>query len=136
MGRRELPGAHPLGVIPQTAGNDGRVRPRRRRGDGGRAWWLDDAEAQHRAAPRSFFIPPIEERRELAVGRSAKLLFAFDDRVVDDVARSGERMWVEVVERCGDGSYVGSSPERGLPASRTSSGSARSTRNRPRSARR
>ena len=73
--------------------------------DEAETWWLDSAEARHEVNPRSFFIPPVIDRQQLAVGRSAKLVFEFDERIVDGIRRTGERMWVEVVERREDGGY-------------------------------
>lgn len=70
-------------------------------------FWLADAEARHNAAPRSFFIPPLEHRRRLAVGRYAKLLFACALRTVNGQEHDGERMWVEVVAVGRDGRYTG-----------------------------
>ena len=67
-------------------------------------WWLENADARHAEAPRSFFIPPLEHRRELAPGRLVKLVFAFDP---PRRGHSAERMWVEVTQRHRDGTYTG-----------------------------
>jgi hypothetical protein len=70
----------------------------------GERWWLDNAEEAHAAAPRSFFIPPEDKRRNLKLGDEVKLLFRFDPPVQ---GYSVERMWVEV-------SHVETDQYRGL----------------------
>ena len=60
----------------------------------GSEWLLGDAEEQHRARPRSFFIPSLEERESIAVGGLARFLFVVRDPVPE--APRAERMWVEV----------------------------------------
>ncbi len=55
---------------------------------------LDDAEERNAAAPRSFFIPSAEVRRNLEPGDIVKLIFRLE--TADEVAV--ERMWVEVVD--------------------------------------
>lgn len=57
-------------------------------------WTLDNAEERAAEAPRSFFIPPAETRRNLQVGDVVKLIF----RLESDDSVQVERMWVEVVE--------------------------------------
>jgi hypothetical protein len=71
-------------------------------------FWLADAEARHAAAPRTFFIPALEDRRALTVGRYVKLLFACAPREVRGRVHDGERMWVQVVAVGNDGRYTGS----------------------------
>jgi hypothetical protein len=65
---------------------------------------LADVERTHRQHPRTFSIPRSDRRRALAVGEVVKLVFELAK------PRAGqphaERMWLEVVERAGDG-YVG-----------------------------
>jgi len=67
-------------------------------------WYLGDAEEQHRAHPRSFFIPSLEERSTLTPGRGVRLMF------MRRAARPGEpraeRMWLEV-EGVDDAGYTG-----------------------------
>jgi len=64
---------------------------------------LDNAEALHRENPRSFSIPRSEQRANLKVGQSAKLIFI---SATSSGPYSAERMWVEVVT-AKKGSYVG-----------------------------
>jgi hypothetical protein len=66
-------------------------------------WWLDSAEAVNAEAPGSFFIPPVERRRNLQPGDQVKLLFRFDPPVE---GYNVERMWVEV-ESVAAGEYRG-----------------------------
>ena len=70
----------------------------------GSDWFLGDAEEQHRAHPRSFFIPSRAERESLAPGRDVRLMFIRRDPAAGEP--SGERMWLEV-ESAGEGGYVG-----------------------------
>jgi hypothetical protein len=58
-------------------------------------WTLDNAEERAAEAPRSFFIPPPEVRRNLAVGDLVKLIFCLER---EDGEYEVERMWVEVVQ--------------------------------------
>ncbi len=70
-------------------------------------WELRSAEASHRENPDTFWIPPAEQRRSLAVGRAARLIFEI--RLEDDghgPLIQGERMWVNVSEIVGS-LYVG-----------------------------
>lgn len=67
-------------------------------------WFLGDAEEQHRAHPRTFFIPSRSQREALAVGDWARLTFVLRNPAVD--GPSAERMWVVVSEVAGSG-YVG-----------------------------
>jgi hypothetical protein len=67
-------------------------------------WWLDNAEARHAEAPRSFFIPPRGRREALLPGDVVKLIFLFDPAAWNGM--NGERMWVEVLSSLG-GNYVG-----------------------------
>lgn len=68
-------------------------------------WCLDDGEAYHRAAPKTFWIPDLAERRNLRPGDLAKLIFQIHIDDDDDPIRV-ERMWVIVRERI-DGGYLG-----------------------------
>jgi hypothetical protein len=70
-------------------------------------WWLGDGEQLSAEAPRTFFIPPIEHRANLDIGRTAKLLFQCTPRDVGGAVYDGERMWVEVTSKRTDGSYTG-----------------------------
>lgn len=65
---------------------------------------LRNGEDLNRQAPRSFFIPSRAEREALQPGGLAKLYFEVVDP--DDEMPGAERMWVQVVERQGDG-YAG-----------------------------
>jgi hypothetical protein len=67
-------------------------------------WYLGNAEDEHAANPRSFFIPALDERSSRKPGDLVKLLF-----YLRNPAPSGpraERMWLEVSARDEDG-YVG-----------------------------
>jgi hypothetical protein len=70
-------------------------------------WRLQDAEALHAEHPRSFFIPPAPRRRALAEGELVKLGFEYGPHA--DRLDEGhiERMWVQVLERAGDGHLHG-----------------------------
>jgi hypothetical protein len=70
----------------------------------GSDWFLGDAEEQHRAHPRSFFIPSRAERETLAPGRDVRLSFL--RRNPPGGEPSGERMWLQVESAGADG-YVG-----------------------------
>lgn len=70
-------------------------------------WQLDCAETLHRGAPQTFWIPPVQRRRNLRPGDIVKLVFRIalrDERgqKLDEV----ERMWVIVRDRV-DGYYRG-----------------------------
>src|SRR5882757_273886 len=67
-------------------------------------WCLEDGEDRHRAAPATFQIPDIAERRALQPGDAAKLLFMIE--VADDDSVAVERMWVIVRELIPTG-YIG-----------------------------
>lgn len=68
-------------------------------------WSLDDGEECHRAAPTTFWIPPLADRQALEKGDLAKLIFRIAIDNVDEPV-SVERMWVIVRERV-PGGYVG-----------------------------
>lgn len=74
-------------------------------GDG---WRLDDVEALNAQYPDTFHIPPASERRTLAVGDYAKLVFLFcdGDGGGDEPVFQGERMWCKITAVSADG-YVG-----------------------------
>lgn len=62
-------------------------------------WTLVSGEERHRSAPRTFLIPPLEERRALQEGDGAKLIFEIESEdEFGDVSRECERMWVVVSE--------------------------------------
>lgn len=68
-------------------------------------WCLEDGEARHAEAPRTFWIPERDRRDSLEIGDLAKLIFRISvDDAEDNVAV--ERMWVVVRERLADG-YLG-----------------------------
>lgn len=70
-------------------------------------WQLRSAEQSHREHPDTFWIPPLEQRQSLKRGQAARLIFDIEVQDADGaVALQGERMWVIVAERVGDG-YIG-----------------------------
>ena len=70
-------------------------------------WTLRSGEAEHRAHPETFWIPPIEQRLDLQRGHAARLIFDIESQDDDgNVVVTGERMWVIVAERVGD-QYIG-----------------------------
>src|SRR5207302_7371961 len=67
-------------------------------------WFLGNAEDEHAANPRSFFIPALDERSNRKPGDLVRLLF-----YIRKPAPSGpraERMWLEVTAR-DEAGYVG-----------------------------
>lgn len=71
---------------------------------------LGDGEAMNAAHPNTFWIPTREERENLAIGTSVKLMF---EQAAPPAGRNtalgninSERMWVTVTEKTHDG-YVG-----------------------------
>jgi hypothetical protein len=70
-------------------------------------WRLRSGELSHQASPDRFWIPDRLDRQNLRVGQAAKLIFEIYTPGMDGAASvSGERMWVIVSERVGDG-YIG-----------------------------
>lgn len=68
-------------------------------------WCLDNGEAYHSAAPKTFWIPDRQSREALQTGDYAKLIFRIAVNGAEkDVAV--ERMWVLVRERI-PGGYLG-----------------------------
>lgn len=70
-------------------------------------WQLRSAEQSHREHPETFWLPPLEQRRGLRRGQSARLIFEVEGE--DEGGRvevNGERMWVIVAEKVGD-AYIG-----------------------------
>ena len=65
---------------------------------------LEDAEARHREAPRTFSIPRAQQRHALKRGDRAKLVFLADPPSA--TGHDAERMWVQVLE-ARPGSYAG-----------------------------
>lgn len=71
---------------------------------------LGDGEAMNAAHPNTFWIPTREEREDLMIGMSAKLMFeqpsptASRKPVLWNI--NSERMWVTVTEKV-PGGYVG-----------------------------
>jgi hypothetical protein len=65
------------------------------------SWTLESAEERAAAAPATFRIPCLEVRERLVPGDLAKLIF------VQHEPPAGERMWVRVVQKSGDGRYQG-----------------------------
>lgn len=63
-------------------------------------WKLRSGEVSNREHPASFWIPPVEDRRNVEPGDAVKLMFMMKDGW-------GERMWVDVEKRRGR-KYVGS----------------------------
>lgn len=72
------------------------------------SWELRSGEAAHQAHPDTFWIPPIEARRNLKRGQAAKLIFDILESEDEDgkIIIQGERMWVIVAERY-DEYYIG-----------------------------
>ena len=70
-------------------------------------WCLVSGEDRHRAARTTFEIPPLAQRKSLALGQGAKLLFEIESEGEDgEVSTSVDRMWVIVSRRVGE-HYVG-----------------------------
>src|SRR5262245_39540766 len=69
-------------------------------------WYLDDIEDTHARHPDTFHIPSLEERRGLAIGRSVRLHFVFDEPMEDGC--TAERMWVTITEKRGTDEFRGS----------------------------
>ena len=67
-------------------------------------WCLNDGEALHREAPKTFLIPDLALRKILQPGDFAKLVFEIAIR--DAEHNSVERMWVIIRERTASG-YIG-----------------------------
>ena len=66
-------------------------------------WQLRSGEASHRDHPKTFALPPLEQRQSLRRGQAAKLIF--DIETEDESGKTvltGERMWVIVAERIGE----------------------------------
>lgn len=62
-------------------------------------WALISGEARHADSPNSFWIPALEERMSLTVGKAAKLIFEIETKGENgEVERTAERMWVVVTE--------------------------------------
>jgi hypothetical protein len=62
-------------------------------------WTLESGEDRHRAAPDTFWIPPLEERQGLQVGDAAKLIFEIESADEDgEISSDYERMSVVVSE--------------------------------------
>ena len=70
-------------------------------------WCLVSGEERHRAAPDTFVIPSLAERKGLTPGQGAKLLFEIESEGEDGtVSTSVDRMWV-IVTRTVGAYYVG-----------------------------
>jgi hypothetical protein len=70
-------------------------------------WQLRSGEESHREHPDTFWIPPLEQRRNLKRGHAARLIFEIEGEEEDgSVSVQGERMWVIVAETVGD-TYIG-----------------------------
>ncbi len=70
-------------------------------------WQLRSGERSHREHPDKFWIPPLSQRRSLHRGQAARLIFDIEGTDKDGrVKVQGERMWVIVAERVGEG-YIG-----------------------------
>ena len=66
-------------------------------------WQLDDGEAYHADAPKTFWIPSEYDRSNLRAGDFAKLIF----RVEFAEEPTVERMWVIVRAALGEATYLG-----------------------------
>ena len=70
-------------------------------------WQLRSGEESHREHPNTFWIPPLQQRQNLQRGQAVRLIFEIEGEEEDGtVAVQGERMWVIVAEKVGDG-YIG-----------------------------
>ena len=71
-------------------------------------WQLEDGEERHRESPETFYIPPEDVRRSLAVDQIVKLMFrvALNDEHGENTEQV-ERMWVIVQRPLTDGEYWG-----------------------------
>lgn len=70
-------------------------------------WELRSGEAAQVEHPDTFWIPPLEQRKNLQIGQAAKLIF--DIEIEDEEGNlvvQGERMWV-IVSEIVDGGYIG-----------------------------
>ncbi|OGH69194.1 MAG: hypothetical protein A3I29_03345 [Candidatus Magasanikbacteria bacterium RIFCSPLOWO2_02_FULL_44_11] len=65
---------------------------------------LNDGEAIHQESPTTFYMPPIEARKNLKAGDLVKLIFRMKEKSSDEI--SVERMWV-IVDRKEGEEYVG-----------------------------
>ena len=64
---------------------------------------IDDGEVAHAESPDTYWIPPLEDRRSLAVNDHAKIRFYIRVEEEDgELQDYGERMWVKVVGRLDD----------------------------------
>jgi hypothetical protein len=71
------------------------------------SWSLRSGELSHREHPGSFWLPPLEKRKNLKRGQAAKLIFEIESaNDAGAVSVQGERMWVIVAEKVGD-VYIG-----------------------------
>jgi hypothetical protein len=66
-------------------------------------WCLNDGEALHEQAPKTFLIPDLALRKILQPGDFAKLVFEI---AIQDEHPAVERMWVIIRERTAGG-YIG-----------------------------
>jgi hypothetical protein len=70
-------------------------------------WHLLSGEQLHHDHSDTFWIPPHDAREQLQIGQAAKLYFEIESETnVGETILTGERMWVIVAERVGDG-YIG-----------------------------
>lgn len=70
-------------------------------------WQLRSGELSHREHPETFWIPPLEHRKSLKRGQSARLIFDIEGEDDDGNPEvQGERMWVTISEQIGD-YYIG-----------------------------
>lgn len=70
-------------------------------------WELRSAEQNHAVHPDTFWIPSIDERKNLQVGQAAKLIFDIESEDQEgNIHVQGERMWVIVSEIIND-EYIG-----------------------------
>lgn len=65
---------------------------------------LENAEEIHKSNPRSFSIPRSDQRRNLPVGQTVKLIF--EPCIEKGVRRFSERMWVKITRKDSSG-YAG-----------------------------
>lgn len=66
-------------------------------------WHLQDVEEENRRHPRSFLIPPVDERRSLRLEQQVKLVLIPEQ----PASHGAERMWVTVTDTKAKDRYVG-----------------------------
>jgi hypothetical protein len=70
-------------------------------------WELMSAEVLNKENPDTFWIPKLEERKNLQKGQAAKLIFKIEIEDEGKILSETERMWVIISERLDNGCYIG-----------------------------